>query len=119
MRAQLVHEARAAVAAGQVVLERASLGVGQQPGELIARGVHRGLAGELLHDIACSASLTWVQTFMLMARSLVVTPRMLIVRCVIGDALRSLGTLENTRRRERPTCSIREFARPHISQVTA
>jgi hypothetical protein len=32
----MVHEARAAVAAGQVVLERASLGVGQQPGELVA-----------------------------------------------------------------------------------
>ena len=83
MRAQLVHEARAVVAAGQVVLERTSLGVGQQPGELVARGVHRGLAGELLHDIACSASLTRVQTFMLMA---VVCPRILTVRCLMDAA---------------------------------
>lgn len=63
-----------AVAAGYVVLERASLGVGQQPGKLVAHGVHCGLAGERVYNIVCSASpgtapsaiLSRVQTFMLM-----------------------------------------------------
>jgi len=57
-----------------VVREHASLGIGQHPGELVARSVHRGFARERVHDMACSASrglapsasLRRVQTFMLM-----------------------------------------------------
>jgi hypothetical protein len=51
-----------------------TFGVGQQPGEMVARGVHRSLAGERVRDVAYSASpglapsasLSRVQTFMLM-----------------------------------------------------